>query len=242
MNEKTFWSRLNELERTIALRQGIERGGWFTYTDLQYLLNDIDLNQIIQSFLTATTVLTVSYAASVLTILSSMFVAYQITTVQNPLQTFIQPEILTKIMIENPFDEQIKVKNNTMDPIQVLTTGILLASIQSNEEPQEIGRRNQSEWKWWKNDLMTWLYECSNKDVECDDTSHNINFQEYGKRLDMLRVNDKLMKLEDQIHKATSVRIQDQMESSWHMEWTDTIMDKIKPFGYYLIPISGRFI
>ncbi|KAJ3622011.1 hypothetical protein MTP99_002546 [Tenebrio molitor] len=38
----------------------------------------------------------------------------------------------------------------------------------------------------------------------------------------------KFLDLEAQVHKSTKIRIQDQLENSWHKEWTDTIKD-----GFY---------
>lgn len=49
VSEEEFWSRFNLLESKVGLRQGSKRG-WFTYTELNLLLQLIDLSNVIQCF------------------------------------------------------------------------------------------------------------------------------------------------------------------------------------------------
>lgn len=51
VNEETFWTRLRGLERDVALNEGARRG-WFSYADLDCLLEKVDLVSLAHSILT----------------------------------------------------------------------------------------------------------------------------------------------------------------------------------------------
>jgi hypothetical protein len=51
VSEQAFWKRLCQMERDIALKEG-KRRGWFSYTDLEYLLDTVDLAALAQAILT----------------------------------------------------------------------------------------------------------------------------------------------------------------------------------------------
>lgn len=269
----------------MALRQGNQRGGWFTYTDLQYLLNDIEIYNLVQYLLTITTVIMASYAASVLTIVGSMLLASQVPgtslhkaqspnkiaqmetvlCVDNNCDETLDNELITESIVNSTLElnESTEINNHSeihkikpaqkLDPINVLTTSLILASIHHKEildcdvNKTTFEHENSSEvtWDWWSNDLMNWLYEKSailDNNVELAEIDYLKRF-DYGKRLDMTIANSKLLSLEDQVHKATTVRIQDQLENSWHKEWTDTILVKyFKSYSKFITPPTSPLI
>ena len=51
VSEQAFWKRLCQMERDIALKEG-KRRGWFSYTDLENLLDAVDLAALAQAVLT----------------------------------------------------------------------------------------------------------------------------------------------------------------------------------------------
>lgn len=51
VSEQAFWKRLCQMERDIALKEG-KRRGWFSYTDLENLLDTVDLTALAQAVLT----------------------------------------------------------------------------------------------------------------------------------------------------------------------------------------------
>ena len=51
VGEQAFWKRLCQMEKDIALKEG-KRRGWFSYTDLENLLDTIDLVALAHTVLT----------------------------------------------------------------------------------------------------------------------------------------------------------------------------------------------
>lgn len=51
MSDRAFWTRLYRMEKDIALKEG-KRRGWFSYTDLENLLDTVDLAALAQAVLT----------------------------------------------------------------------------------------------------------------------------------------------------------------------------------------------
>ena len=51
MNDKEFADVLRKVEMTIAFRKGRERGGRFTYTDLDALTDDLNLLKALNAIL-----------------------------------------------------------------------------------------------------------------------------------------------------------------------------------------------
>jgi hypothetical protein len=51
VSEQAFWTRLYRMEKAIALKEG-KRRGWFSYTDLENLLDTVDLAAVARAVLT----------------------------------------------------------------------------------------------------------------------------------------------------------------------------------------------
>jgi hypothetical protein len=51
VSEQAFWSRLYRMEKDIALKEG-KRRGWFSYTDLENLLDTVDMAALARAVLT----------------------------------------------------------------------------------------------------------------------------------------------------------------------------------------------
>lgn len=248
-----FWNKLKSLEVLLATKEGHERG-WFTYTELDTLIQNVDFQKLFQIVASFFTILLATYTAGLLTIIGSMFIVSHIpgNCLQNRFEnnktnlavvindTRINENITNAINLE--IDEISNTKTetykNSLDAINVLRTSIILASIKhdnsnislkhdENENVQEIS------WEWWDCPTMQWLSETSK-------LMDNFNFlPKYNYNANYYQVynlNDKKIDLQDQIHHATKIRIQDQMEISWHKEWTDTIKSNLfnyNPFYYF---------
>lgn len=51
VSEQAFWTKLHRMEKDIALKEG-KRRGWFSYTDLENLLDTVDLAALARAVLT----------------------------------------------------------------------------------------------------------------------------------------------------------------------------------------------
>lgn len=255
------------MEQIIAKREGINRG-WFTYTELNSILAVIDPYHLYQYIASLTVILLTTYAAGVLTIISSMFIVSQLpgncfraastaiefncTSVCITNNPQCQPEILEAGAIEEIDD--LNISNNHLhaetpfvrkqiDAADVLTTSLILASIQpvsnvisdknkSYFQDIEINNGNNEKisWDWWSSPTMNWLSSISELSPNLNFEMPNLRDYVYIIYLDSTVVTTKIIEQEDHAHKATRTRIQDQLERSWHKEWTDTI--KYSHFGY----------
>lgn len=210
VNESMFFKKLKSLETLLAERQGTKRG-WFTYTELQNLLDYIDVYVLIQKLACLMTILAVTYTASILTIVGSMIITNHLTMPIQQSNEIINPPNV----------------NRNIDAADVLKTGILLASIKVS--PQHICNNSQVEtvsWDWWNNPVMQWLTEKS-KNLENIEFPFEFDVKIEDRFYGTASVLSKKMELEDHIDKATKIRIQEQMERSWHKEWTDSVYESL---------------
>lgn len=84
MNDQQFETALDWLEQQVALRQTKLRG-WFTYTDLTNISNNIECFGLMKCLVTVYLALSVSYLASITTLLaSSLIVSHSSLVLNNP--------------------------------------------------------------------------------------------------------------------------------------------------------------
>lgn len=238
--ESSFWERLKKLEEEIALRQGMKRG-WFTYTELKYLITTNELSAFINNLVSLSAILAATYAAGILTIAASVFLTSRLPGTSLYKNTGIMPaneNIINDQMLNNkdysipePLSENRTHKSTS--PVTVLNTSFLIVSMLTcNERALNCNKTDDLQddenvsWDWWNNSLMIWLSDISRiSDNNGKWTLPDNYYRNFAndKLLDMSIANQKILKLEGKIHKATKVRLQEQIERSWHEEWTDTI-------------------
>lgn len=252
VRECTFWERLDRLETDLALRQGSQRG-WFTYTELKYLINAYEINQLLHTLVAVSAVLAATYTVGVLTLVGSVFLTTHIpgTSLYTPLKedVIILPEnnhITTNnttdmdIIISQAMEDinhETKSYHKMLDAVDVLKTGFILAAITCDKD-DATQEHDCTTWDWWNNPVMNWLTDISRtEEYEGIRLPHNYykNFA-HDKLTDMSIASRKKLQLEDKIHKATKVRLQEQLERSWHEEWTDSVYTTLGP---YLSQISA---
>lgn len=133
VSEQAFWKRLCQMERDIALKEG-KRRGWFSYTDLENLLDTVDLAALAQAVLTVSAVCLTSYTASVLTIIGSAFIVSQIpgtpisTSILSSTSNLPSLPLPQEMPIINPVDHP---QSRALPSVDVLTTSFILASLSS---------------------------------------------------------------------------------------------------------------
>lgn len=224
------------METTLAARQGALRG-YFTYTELQNLAGVIEIHNLIHCVVAISVILAAAYTAGLLTLVSSVFLVSHVPGTSlynrksdNQANHFTQP--LTEIQLTDETDIKTDSRwkcGRNIDIVNVLKTSILLASIKS---PTSFNRTNATDidlmtndnnaqyisWDYWNIPIMEWLAKSSQF---VSSLTLELPFKYYIYFLETSVSNSKCIELEDSINKATKTRIQDQMESSWHKEWTD---------------------
>jgi len=238
VTDEKFNKKLDEIELMIALKQGKTRG-YFTYTELNNLLNLIETYQLVDILTKFVAILTVGYIAAMLTIVGSItIVSYIPGNCIRPLEqtNSINP---TETVQYNTSESEIDISNQTFNALDVLKTGIILASIKSYDfnESENVERVS---WDWWSSSTMQWLTKTS-KLMETFQENLLLSRFTYNYP-DIALKHDKLINLDrNNLQKSAKTRIQDQMEQSWHEEWIDTIETLFVKYKFGQIPY-GREI
>lgn len=214
VSDQTFWRKLSSIESIIGRNEGKNRG-FFTYTELNNLLSVIDAGALVHYLTAVLAVLTLTYAAGLLTVISSMLIV-----------SHMPGNCLSPVSSEVPSNQQsfeqepeTVFEKKPIDAVDILQTGIILASIAgANYDSNETDNTESVGWDWWNSTTMNWLTSTS-KIMEIP--IPEFKAYTYNNYLEM--TIDKKLLLQDQLHKATRIRMQDRLESSWHTEWTDTI-------------------
>lgn len=210
MNELTFWKKLNEIETVIARKQGILRG-FFTYTELESLLTDLNLQNLVYVVSAVSAILAASYVVAVFTILGSVFF---ITNIPGTILEIQQKS--TSPIVQHDIQEKIQ-----LDPAMFLKTqtGMLLTSAESglnsfcnvtvDNEILNSYKENTS-WDWWNIPAMQWLTEslATSSNIQAPTT---LNY--YNKYLGIEKMASNVFR----------------EKNSWHGKWTDPLDEN----GFY---------
>ncbi|CAH1286506.1 unnamed protein product [Diabrotica balteata] len=228
VNESKFYEKLKDIENMLAIQQGNARGH-FTYTELHTLSSLVEIQKIVNCIVAVGAILAVTYLAGFLTILGSVHMTSKVPgtvlyqkKIEEKTETVVP---FTDDIVENWTDFNLKtdLDNKLRTPVVVdmLKTSILLASIKTNSTSFETTNNFENiSWDYWNNPVMDWLAK-SSQIISSYADELQLNHLPYY--LETAASNMKHIEREDQIHKATKTRIQDQMESSWHTEWIESI-------------------
>lgn len=226
----------------LAKKEGLTRG-WFTYTELSTLAETVCCQALFRLVASLFAILLATYTAGLLTIIGSMFIVSHIPG--NCLQSktnLLDTKAMVTLDDANCYDCDDLINNNEMhrklDAVDVLQTSIILASIKREDlNNKTIEDDNVSvnveyiTWNWWESPTMNWLSSTSKLMEQFLLIPTTYNFNENYKEI--YNMNNKMLDLEDQIHKGSKIRIQDQMEMSWHKEWTDTIKNNLIDYNLF---------
>lgn len=224
VSKSKFYEKLKEIESTLALKQGKQRN-FFTYTELETLSSLVEIQKIVHCLITVSAILALTYLAGVLTLVGSVYLTSQIpgTTLYHKIEEKAKeaPIPPSNDIFEPCLNLKTDLDNKLRAPkvIGMLKTSILLASIKTNTTSYETDNFENISWDYWNNPVMDWLAKSSEL-ASYFTINLKSNIPNY---LETAATNMKHIELEDQIHKATKTRIQDQMESSWHTEWIESI-------------------
>ncbi|KAL3269058.1 hypothetical protein HHI36_008141 [Cryptolaemus montrouzieri] len=251
VKEITFWKKLNELETELAQREGSQRG-FFTYTELTNLSSIIEMHLLIQCLVTMTVILITTYTVGVLTIAGSFHLvslipgnAFQTPNVENILNLAKLDKTIKLQEDRVKYADMLpKIGGRNVEPVHILRTSLFLASINTlmgsycNSTNTENISDNNSElpsWEWWNIPSMIWLTENSEEVHKLGNyISLGYLYRYFIGYLEMLAINSENLEVGNYINmnKATKTRIQDQMESSWHKEWIDSLENGVHYMQY----------
>lgn len=162
VQSQDFWKRLQRLEQDVAYRE-VRKRGWCTYTELNCLMNPVQLITIAQTLINVSSICLATYAAGLATLLGSTLVTCFVVNSILPgallgprqpknLETNVTPIELTYPII-NTQSQEIDDNN--------LPISILLDSDESIVDYASTAQFDNKDddvvWQWWLNSMMTWL-------------------------------------------------------------------------------------
>ncbi|XP_076290816.1 protein CNPPD1 [Lasioglossum baleicum] len=159
VHNQDFWEKLQRLEKTIAYKEAQKRG-WFSYTELNCLMNSMQLLSVAHTMINISSICLATYTAGIVTLLGSAFVAsYFPGTVLSPRQT-TSPTNVTRVNMNPIVDIPTTVIEDV--PQNDLRTDFISTSLHCNETQQNCESIESNElvdehWKWWLNSVMIWL-------------------------------------------------------------------------------------
>lgn len=247
MKDITFWKKLNQVETHLAKQQGKERG-FFTYTELMNLAKTIELQVLIQCIIAMVAILTMTYTLGVLSIAGSFhavrFINGDVINKVEAVSTVAEMENLDIPCVNHTEIYLSNLDSKNVEPAQVLRTSLFLASINtfmipfcnsscSCSDNVHIDETIEKPWEWWNIPSMKWLTENSQDLYNMADM--NYLYKYFIKYLELLFISYHDLEVGNHVNmkKSTKTRIQDQMESSWHKEWMDSLKNQFSYRHYF---------
>lgn len=159
MQHQDFWEKLQRLERDVAYRE-VQKRGWCSYTELNCLLNSVQLIAIAQTLINVSSICLATYAAGLITLVGSTLIGHFIvqsclpgTSLSSEQSANLQTNFMSTDLIDvsiNTRSQEIKNDNLSISSSLIQDENVDY-SIKTNEDI--IG------WQWWLNSIMTWLPE-----------------------------------------------------------------------------------
>lgn len=235
-----FWKKLNQIETHLAEKEGNQRG-FFTYTELMNLAKIIELQALIQCIVAMMAILTVTYTLGVLSVAGSFHAVKYISG--DPFNTVVISDDanINKIEQENSANltetNLLDSETRNVEAAHIFRTSLFLASINTFMIPYcnkncscdndiDADENLDNAWEWWNIPSMKWLTEHSREILDMADI--NCFYKNFMRYLEQLFINSNDLEAGNHVNmkKSTKTRIQDQLESSWHQEWTDSLKNE----------------
>lgn len=210
MQHQDFWEKLQQLEKNVAYRE-VHKRRWCTYTELNCLMNSVQLIRIAQTLISVSSICLATYAAGLATLVGSTLVAHFIVQSCLPGASFSskQPTNLSINLATNL--TSTKLTDSLMNTrSQEINDDDLPLSDSENivgySATVEIDNDDKDEvsWKWWLNSTMTWLPEYCNleSNVEIANSTNrlcvtNIDFSFNSTQAINIRKVEKIEKTKD---------------------------------------------
>ncbi|XP_066586896.1 protein CNPPD1 [Prorops nasuta] len=166
IHDKDFWNKLQDLEKSVAYKEA-RRRGWFSYTELNCLMNTAQLIALIQTVINASSICLVTYVAGVATLVISAIIGSHIPGSALSVKTYANKDSKTEIIPMHNMQNMVNVIDQ--DIINENLTNFEEACLKCKGSIMEYAaiEKNNTDnvsWKWWLNSMMTWLPQYSDLD------------------------------------------------------------------------------
>lgn len=160
MQNQDFWEKLQRLEKDVAYRE-VQKRGWCSYTELNCLLNSVQLIAIAQTLINVSSICLATYAAGLITLVGSTLIGHFI--VQSCLPgTSLSPKQSANLQTNFMSTDLIDVSVNTQSQ-EIRNDNLSISSSLIQDENVDYFLKTDNDditgWQWWLNSMMTWLPE-----------------------------------------------------------------------------------
>ncbi|XP_072761204.1 LOW QUALITY PROTEIN: protein CNPPD1-like [Anoplolepis gracilipes] len=159
VQHQNFWQKLR-LEKNIAYRE-VQKRGWCSYTELNYLLNSVQLIAIAQTLINVSSICLVTYATGLVTLVGSTLIAHFVIQSCLPgvsLSSGQSANLQTNFISTDLIDVAMNARSQEINDDDLPISSLLIQnenvdySAEINDNDDEI-----ASWQWWLNSMMTWL-------------------------------------------------------------------------------------
>lgn len=206
MQQQDFWEKLQRLEKDVAYRE-VQKRGWCSYTELNCLLNSVQLIAIAQTLINVSSICLATYTVGLVTLVGSTLIAHFVAQSYLPGASLspgqpanLQTNFMSTDLIDISMNTQSQEINDNLS-----ISGSLIRD-ESVDYSTEIDNDDNdiAGWQWWLNSMMTWLpeYCILEDDVEFTNSTRklyitNNNFSFNSTQAMKIRKMEKIDKMKD---------------------------------------------
>ncbi|XP_050452386.1 protein CNPPD1 [Cataglyphis hispanica] len=205
VQQQDFWEKLQRLEKDVAYRE-VQKRGWCSYTELNCLLNSVQLIAIAQTLINVSSICLATYTVGLVTLVGSTLIAHFVAQSYLPgaslspgQPTNLQTNFMSTDLIDISMNTQSQEINDNLS-----ISGSLIRN-ESVDYSTEIDNDDNdiAGWQWWLNSMMTWLpeYCILEDDVEFTNSTRKLyitNKFSFNSTQDMkIRKMEKIDKMKD---------------------------------------------
>lgn len=161
VQQQDFWEKLQQLEKDVANRE-VQKRGWCSYTELNCLLNSVQLIAFAQTLINVSSICLATYTVGLVTLVGSTLIAHFVVQSCLPgasLSPGQSANLQTNFMSTDLIDVSMntrsqKINNNLSISGSLIRDENVDYSAETDDDDNDIAG-----WQWWLNSMMTWLPE-----------------------------------------------------------------------------------
>ncbi|CAL1686048.1 unnamed protein product [Lasius platythorax] len=203
VQHQDFWEKLQRLEKDVAYRE-VQKRGWCSYTELNCLLNSVQLIAIAQTLINVSSICLATYAAGLATLVGSTLIAHFVVQSCLPGASLspgqsanLRTNFMSTNVLMNTQSQEINVNDLPISDSLIPDENVDYSAETDNDD-DIVG------WQWWLNSMMTWLpeYCILENDVEFTNSTRelsitNAKFSFNSTQVMKIRKMEKIDKMED---------------------------------------------
>ncbi|XP_070171826.1 protein CNPPD1 [Polyergus mexicanus] len=178
VQQQDFWEKLQQLEKDVAYQE-VQKRGWCSYTELNCLLNSVQLIAFAQTLINVSSICLATYTVGLVTLVGSTLIAHFV--VQSCLPgASLSPGQSTNLHTNFMSTDLIDVSMNTRS--QKINDNLSTSSLIQDENVDYSAETDDDDndiagWQWWLNSMMTWLpeYCILENDVEFTNSTRRLH-------------------------------------------------------------------